>query len=183
MRSDRRRCVCSVLLSASFCWGKINGDHFIHESRNNDRRVVKNNCLLISTFPLFLVAPSGPPVAGDACPPFCIRIQSLFFFTLLSFHGKAVEQSESQRWHERESVSGCVRVLHTKTRSCSTWRVWKAPESSFWKIAWFLPTSPPHLSRALLTICFHQELSLLFLSFFCCASTCPEWADRKWGRS
>lgn len=76
----------------------------------------------------------------------------------------------------------CVRVCARPTHQNQvTLCVWKGPESCLWKIDWFCQ----HLlftSRVLLTICFHQELSLL-LSLFCCASKCPEWADRKWLRS
>lgn len=82
-----------------------------------------------------------------------------FFLALSSFPVKAVQQSERQR----ESVSGCVCVSYTtkpgQWRSCSTSRVWRASESSFWKINWFCqhflflcpppPTPPTRLSLSL----------------------------------
>lgn len=156
--------VCAQCFLVLLFWGKFSGDHFIHKSRNNDQRLVKNNCLLISTFPFFLVAPFGlPPV------PFCVRIQSLFFFALLSFHGKAVEESWSQRGHERESVSGCVRVLHTKTRPAALLLHFTCLESPWILFSedWlFFPTSPSNLTSVA-----HDQFSpRAITSFFCCAS-------------
>lgn len=180
MRSDRRRRVCSVLLSASFCWGKINGDHFIHESRNNDRRVVKNNCLLISTFPLFLVAPSG---GWRRLSPVLHSHPVTFFLYPLEFSWKSCgtirEPSLAWAWI-CVTVWACPthqnQVLLHLTCLESPWILFLEDRLVFANIS-----STPLLSVA--HDLFSPRAITFFLSFFCCASKCPEWADRKWGRS
>lgn len=125
--------VCSVLLSASSCWGKIISDHFIHESRNNDRRVVKNNCLLISTFLLLLIALRW---LETLCPHCAFSSTHLISLNSWVFMGNGAS----------DGVYLCQGVCASYAPKSGHFMCLESPRILFLEDRLVLPTSPFHLS-------------------------------------